>query len=307
MAAIIPTVAALLTACWAGAAAAQAASPPVPPAAPVPAVAPPALDVGRHGFVFAGWDGPPIKVWTYVPASADRRRAPIAIIMHGVGRDADRYREQWVAHADAGGFVVVAPEFDAGQFPGANGYNLGHLTERDSGAPREENLWSFSAIEPLFDEVRRRLGSEQSGYTLYGHSAGSQFVHRLLWMKPGARATRFIPANAGWYSFPDLTRPYPYGLGGAPVDAPALRAALARDVVILLGARDHDARHPSLNRSAGAMAQGRHRLARGKAFFAAARDVAQANGWTFGWRLELVPGADHDNAKMAPAAARLVQ
>jgi len=51
-----------------------------------------------------------------------------------------------------------------------------------------------------------------------------------------------------------------------------------------------------------AMAQGKHRMARGVAFFEAAREAAAMLDVPFNWSLETVPGADHDNRLMAPAA-----
>lgn len=287
-----------------GAAAAQS---PANQAETTPVPVSPRLDAGRSGFVFGDWAGPQIRVWTYIPEGTDARIAPIAIILHGVDRDAVRYREEWIEQADAYGFIVVAPEFDQEQFPRANGYNLGAMTEARSDRPRDESLWSFSAIEPMFDAVVARLGGTQAQYTLYGHSAGSQFVHRFLFMKPGARAKRFIPANAGWYSFPDLAVAYPFGLGGLSLDETRLRAALEQDVVVLLGNQDTDRNYPSLNRTRQAMRQGPHRFARGQAFFESARALAEENGWRFGWSLQIVDGVAHSNAEMGREAAKLIE
>jgi hypothetical protein len=49
-----------------------------------------------------------------------------------------------------------------------------------------------------------------------------------------------------------------------------------------------------------------HRLARGKTFFAEGRKAAEVLGVPFGWQLATVPGADHDNARMAPAAVKFL-
>lgn len=265
------------------------------------------LATGRDSFVFSAWNGPDIPVWTYVPAGVDRRSAPIAFVMHGAKRDPERYREQWIEQANEGRYVIVAPEFSREAFPGSQNYNLGGAIDRKTGKWREEDLWSFSAIEPIFDEIVARLDGKQTGYAIYGHSAGSQFVHRYLFFKPDARVTRYLAANAGWYTFADPEFDFPFGLGGLPVDGEALRDALGKDVVVLLGDQDTDPEHASLNRSEGAMRQGPHRLARGKAFFAAAREIARKNGWEFGWSLQTVDGVAHSNGGMAVAAGRLVE
>ncbi len=274
-----------------------------PSAAPVT----PTLAAGRDSFDFTAWSGPAIPVWTYVPEDVDRASAPILFVMHGARREPQRYREQWIDHAKASGFIIVAPEFSREDWPRAQGYNLGGVFDSESGQPKPEGVWAFSAIEPIFDEVRAQLGNEATGYTLYGHSAGSQFVHRFLFFKPEARVERFLAANAGWYTFANPDTPFPFGLGGLPVSDEALRNALAKDVVILLGDQDNDPDHDSLNRSVGAMAQGPHRLARGHAFFTSAQTIARTNGWDFGWSLRIVPGVAHSNGGIAAGAYDLIE
>jgi hypothetical protein len=265
------------------------------------------LETGRRTFTFTNWGGPGLPVWTYVPSGIDKATAPIAFIMHGAGRDPQRYRDEWISGADKGGFIVIAPEFSDEDFPGPRSYNWGGVFGAETGEPRVRALWTFSAIEPMFDEVVARLGGGQTEYTLYGHSAGSQFVHRFMFFQPDARVKRFIPANAGWYTFPDLTVPFPFGLDGTVTSEDQLRAVLAKDVVVLLGDRDNDTEHSSLNRSAGAMAQGPHRFARGQAFYAAAEQLAASKGWEFGWSLRVVDGVAHSNGGMARGAYDLIE
>ena len=99
---------------------------------------------------------------------------------------------------------------------------------------------------------------------------------------------RYFAANAGWYTFADPAIDFPFGLGSSPVKDGALQAALAKDVVLLLGDEDSDANDTSLNQSDGAMRQGWHRFARGKEFYAAAWAYAQERGWEFGWSLRVI-------------------
>lgn len=266
-----------------------------------------ALKAGSDRFVFSDWQGPDLPVWTYIPAGIDAAVAPIAFIMHGARRNADEYRDQWIEEAEAGGFIVIAPEFSRSDFPGSRGYNLGAMTAKDTGEWRNEELWSFSAIEPMFDDVVARLGGTQTDYTIYGHSAGSQFVHRFLFFKPDARVARYLAANAGWYTFATLDTAFPFGLEGTPIDEAGLRAALAKNVVVVLGDQDTDSNHASLNRSGGAMRQGKHRFARGRAYFKAARDLAAKNGWEFGWSLRVVKGVAHSNSGMAKGTFDLIE
>ena len=265
------------------------------------------LPAGPFQFQFTDWEGPALTTWTYVPEGLDPSRAPIVIVMHGARRDADRYRDQWIKPAKAGGFIVVAPAFPKTAFPKAAGYNLGAVFDGSPKEKRDESLWAFSAIEPLFDHVVARVHGQQTRYTIYGHSAGSQFVHRFLFFKPDARVKRYIAANAGWYTFADPTTAFPFGLGGLEISDDQLRGALAKNLVVALGEEDSDPGARLLNTSEGAMAQGPHRFARGQAFYAAARSLAKRRGWPFGWSKRTVPGVGHSNGAMAPNLADLIE
>ena len=258
----------------------------------------------RGQFVFTGWQGPPLPVWYQLPDSAGPD-TPVVVVMHGVNRDADRYRDEWAPLARQYGFILMVPEFSRADFPGSLGYNTGYFAAAD-GTPRPRALWSFAAIEPLFDDVRARFGTRAARYTLYGHSAGAQFVHRFVMFMPEARIEQAIAANAGWYTMPDAATGFPYGLGGAPVPPGALAAALGQPLTVLLGTADTDTADPDLRTTPEANRQGPHRFARGQSFFAAGRAAAERAGVPFGWRMEFVPGVGHSNGRMAGAAARLI-
>ena len=262
------------------------------------------LPAGKSDFTFSSWGGPPLKVWTHRPERLSAT-TPIVIVMHGAGRDGDRYRDEWAGLADTSRFILVVPEFPKADFPGAEGYNLGNVHDaRGNKNPRA--VWTFSAIEPLFDEIKRRTGGAQTGYTLYGHSAGAQFVHRYLYFVPYARVTQAIAANAGWYTLPTYREAFPYGLDNAPVPTADLDAALGKNLIVLLGTADTDTQGKNLRRTPEALAQGPHRYARGHTFHAAGEARARARGTPFAWQLRYAPGVGHTNGLMAEFAARLM-
>lgn len=217
-----------------------------------------------HGFRPAGW----------------REGGPVALVLHGAGRDADRYRDAWAPQAEAHGLLVACPEFSRAAFPGEAGYNLN------------------PAVFGHLDAVADALGAPR--FALYGHSAGAQVAHRLLLRTGAPRVTRLVAANAGWYSFPDPATPFPHGLGGVATELPA---AWAKPATILLGEADTDPHHPALRRDAETDRQGVTRFERGQRFFAACQAAA---GEALRWRLATVPGVGHSNAGMAPAAARFL-
>ena len=263
------------------------------------------LVAGDSQFRFSSWDGPAFDAHVFVPDSVSAETT-IVMVMHGFSRDIDRYFNDWRTQGEKHEFIVVVPHLDKETFPGSNEYNLGHVNDKESGERRPESLWTYSAIEPLFDEVVLRLGGRQTEYTLFGHSAGSQFVHRFLFFKPHARVTRYIAANAGWYMMPDLSIGFPYGFKNSGLDERAFKTAFEKDVIVMLGTEDTDPNDPDLRQTEEALNQGLHRLQRGKNFIRFSSAQAEKNGSNLRWQLRLVEGAGHNNAAMAGAAAVLV-
>ncbi len=169
-----------------------------------------------------------------------------------------------------------------------------------------ESDWAYSMIDPIFELVKKKMGNQSTGYLIYGHSAGSQFVHRFLYFKPNARVQRAVAANAGWYTMPNFRQLYPYGLKGTPCTLENLKKLYTRDVVILLGEADTSQTSSSLRRTPEAMLQGRFRFERGHSFFNAAQKMARQIGTPFNWHLQTVPGARHSNKQMKAVAAKFL-
>lgn len=260
----------------------------------------------ESAWTFSAWDGPPVPVRTYVPMQSDAT-TPVVIVMHGASRDAPRYYNDWKAHAETRTFIVVVPYLSDHRFPGSDAYNLGNVLDTSTGKRRDKDDWTFSLIEPLFDEVVRRVGGEQTDYVLYGHSAGSQFVHRFMYYVPEARASKFIAANAGWYTMPDFSIDYPYGLRGSGISEVALSAVLSKPLILLQGNADTDPNASKLRKTPEAEQQGPNRLARGLTMYRVGKTNAEKLEVEFNWQLQIVDAADHSNAKMAPTAAALIQ
>jgi hypothetical protein len=245
------------------------------------------------------------------------------IIMHGTNRNAATYRNYFLTSAAAYGALVIAPTFDDTNWAGSSGYNLGNISVSETNlTPRAERDWSFSKIEPLFDHVVNALEPviDVPRYSMFGHSAGSQFVHRFMMWKPNARVNMAVAANAGWYTmaqFADAGYPYnwPYTLtntpdidtatpGVQPFPAANLETALGNRMIVLLGNQDL-VRDSDLRVTVEADAQGLHRYARGQYFFAEAEAEAAARGVPFGWDMQIVPGVGHSGSQMAIPAAQL--
>lgn len=235
-------------------------------------------------------DGPAVPVF-YVAGDEATSAATVLIVMHGVERNAAEYRDVWRDLVRDRDIVVVAPEFDDDDFPGSAAYNLGGVGEKDA---------AFGYIEPLFEETRHRIGGSQTSFEMFGHSAGAQFVHRFVMFEPDAPVALAVAANAGWYTMPDDSADYPYGLDG---DAPAFDApsAFSRRLVVLLGGDDTG--DENLRQTDDADAQGRTRLDRGQEFFRRAERQAERMNIDLRWQLEEVAGVGHEKDRMAAAAA----
>jgi pimeloyl-ACP methyl ester carboxylesterase len=272
----------------------------------LPAHAATPVPSGKWSFVFKDTKGladRPVRVYTYRPRQCDST-CPIQFVLHGASRTASNYRDYWELAADRYGFLVIAPEFNEKDWPKAASYNLGDV---EGNANREK--WAFSLIEHLFDEMR----DGQKDYRIFGHSAGAQFVHRLLFLLPGNRASVAMIANAGWYTLPEWRADkaafkWPHSLVNAPGGAgeKELREALARKVYVLLGEADTKTDDPLLDKAEGSMKQGANRFERGENFFGAVTGAANALGVKLAWELSYVPGVGHEGGKMSRAAADLV-
>jgi poly(3-hydroxybutyrate) depolymerase len=245
-----------------------------------------------------------MPVWYHRPAGWTAG-GKVGVVMHGLQRDADRYRDEWRPLADRHGFLLLVPEFSREKFPGTRWYNFGNLQD-EAGRATPPEAWSFHAFDRVVGAAMQAAGATRPGYVLYGHSAGAQFVHRFLLLTGAPRAEQVVIANSGSYTLPRFDRPFVEGLGGTAADPATLRAVFARPVILQLGEADTDPSHASLPRQPWAVAQGSHRFARGWHFFDAARRAAAEAGAPFAWRVVTVPGVGHSNAGMAEAAAPLL-
>ncbi len=277
--------------------------PQTPKAAPAAA----SLDAGKGTYSFADTkgSGKTLPVHYFRPEGVSVDTAPILFVMHGTLRNGAEYRDLWIAQATRYKALLVVPEFGKDDFPSGL-YNRGNVRGRDDKEPEPESKWTFGILERVFDDVKARTGNKSGGYYLYGHSAGGQFVHRLMLLSEKTRCKRAVAANAGYYTLPTRKNdpPYPFSLAGVPPATEARqKAAFGREMVVLLGEADTDPKDPDLYHSPEADAQGMFRFARGQFFFAYAQKEAARLKTPLRWTLRTVPGVGHSNEEMAPAAA----
>lgn len=149
-----------------------------------------------------------IKVWTYKPQDW-KNEDKIVFVMHGGGRNADDYLDAWVKIAKKNNLFIVAPEF-VSKFSKykTNDYQEGNLfTFFLTKNPKEE--WAYTVVENIFDHIKAVNGITNEHYDIFGHSAGGQFVHRMVLLMPESRIGTAIAANSGFYSLPNESLEYP--------------------------------------------------------------------------------------------------
>lgn len=250
--------------------------------------------------------GKKVPVWYFKPKDFTPD-TPIVFVMHGVSRNADGYRDNWIYLAEHHKLLILAPEFSKETFPRSHSYALGGVMARSGGSertPAPEIKWAFYIVDRIFEQVRPALPTRQTRFALFGHSAGAQFVHRYMTFTGGEKVAIALTANAGWYTLPDYTVAFPYGLGGTGLPKARVTQAFGKEMVVMLGDQDtKQGRH--LRRTPEAMEQGSNRVERGKYYVEAARREAIKLGAAFNWRIAIVPGVGHSNAGMAPAAAKI--
>jgi poly(3-hydroxybutyrate) depolymerase len=260
---------------------------------------------GRREFTFESRGAPPVLVHLYVPPTVSRTTR-VAVVMHGRLRNAQNYLDAWADWASERDHLIVAPRFDCRNWPGSRSYNLGNVlatARRSRSFQRPEQSWAFSVLEAVCARVCQRFGLEDPPLTLWGHSAGAQFVHRFLLFKPSVRVRAAIAAGCGWFTEPDLETGFPYGLRHPALTfTPAdLRHFARRPLMIMRGTRD-TGRDLDLRMTPGAEAQGSNRYERAAHAVATARRADSRTGW----RLVDVPGVAHDCGAMAVAAQSIL-
>jgi pimeloyl-ACP methyl ester carboxylesterase len=229
----------------------------------------------------------------------------LLLVFHGLGRNAQGYRNRARRLGDRLCAIIVTPLFDTKRFPSWR-YQRGGITEGRKVKPPSE--WTGRYAIDLANWVQKQEARSMS-YSMIGHSAGGQFLSRLAAFVPTA-AKRIVVANPSTYVFPSLDIDAPFGLRGVyrggEAEA-ALRRYLATPVTIFLG--QEDTSDENRNDSREARAQGETRYDRGRNAFAAGQKAAQQLRARFNWRLVELPGAGHSSRDMftSPEAVKALE
>ena len=225
-----------------------------------------------------------LKYFIYVPNNINAQACQF-VSVHGVSRNAMEHAERFAQMAEQYGAILVAPFFSKRHF--GDYQRLG----REGNGRRADH-----AVQQITREVESLTGVSSSKIALFGFSGGGQFAHRYTMAWP-EHVYKVIIGAAGWYTHPETSSKFPYGitptprLNGVVFD---VKKFLHVPACVLVGQWDikHD---PGLNQSARIQRQqGTTRLERGRRWIDAMNQAAIAHGMETSYVFSILPGVNHD-------------
>ncbi|HET9328064.1 MAG TPA: PHB depolymerase family esterase [Candidatus Eisenbacteria bacterium] len=219
----------------------------------------------------------------YVPARA-APGGPIFVTVHGISRNVEEHATLFAPLAEEHQAVLIAPYFTRDRDDDYQQLSKGRAGRR-----------ADVTLDAIIKEVATATGANGQRFYLFGFSGGAQFSHRYVLAHPERVIAAAIGA-AGWYTFPDDRKPYPYGLGPS-AERSGLRFDAARflrvPITVLVGKDDIEGgeslrRNPTVDEQ-----QGTTRLERARRWVEAMNQAARQRGLTPHVTLQEVPGIEH--------------
>ena len=282
---------------------------------------------GSGAFLIVGGTGnedKTIKVFYHKPKNFSTT-SKVLIVVPGAGRNADSYRDAWVEESEKYGVLILSPMYSENEY-GFGDYHIGglikdvdlknsieYIENTNIAKLNEEKFhfkvntnsreWIFNDFDRIFDLSINELGSLQTTYDLFGHSAGGHILHRFALFHKKSKANNILSSNSSFYTLPNFDYQLPFGLKGSPIDRESLKRSFKKHLVLILGELDNENETGgTFLRSKTADKQGLHRLERGKFFYKNAKEMAEELGYEFNWKIIVVPKVGHDHRKMGDAA-----
>ena len=262
------------------------------------------LPVGEGKFTYKNYppfSDRPVDVHYYIPASGDVRRMPIVFVFEGADRGYTYLLKTWKQEAEKHKFMVFIPHFDLERFPLSDYQEVGVMDDKDH-TIRPAEKRTPALVDKIFEYVRQSSGSERKGYMIYGHSAGGQFVQRFMLFYDSPYVEKAVIGSPGWYTFPDASQNFPYGVRNIPYVTPeTIRKYLAKPIILQLATGD-TIRESYLRKTPEAEAQGRNRYERGNQFYRYLHRIAAEHNWPCNWQKIEEQGIGHHSTGMGRRA-----
>lgn len=154
----------------------------------------------------------------YLPKNLSEN-SEVLVLVHGTPIDltpeenAEFYITSWVGFAEEYNYLLIAPAFNQENFSSRYG-------DRAMGGYRGlfgREIGADEWVLQLVDSFKRNTGIPGGQFSLYGHSAGGQFVGRFLVTHPEVVKSAVI-TSAATYPQPDKEVNWPFGLGELHTD-----------------------------------------------------------------------------------------
>ena len=220
---------------------------------------------------------------------------PPVVAVHGLRREAERMAELLCTRAEETGRTVILPVFDQINW---------RLFQRAACPQRAD--WAMLC---LLDTLRDKGLVRDGPVDMSGYSGGAQFAHRFAWLYPD-RVGRLCLTAPGWWTFPDMSGVYPYGMATPEGDTSQgpfwlranLHRFLDREISVRVGAQDCVADDNLRSNPRIDAQQGPHRVLRARRWCAAAVRACRHAGIRPQIDFRLLEGCGHNFADCVTAA-----
>ncbi|MDQ3692435.1 MAG: alpha/beta hydrolase [Chloroflexota bacterium] len=159
----------------------------------------------------------------YVPRGYDEDGAttyPLAVIVHGSGRNATEYRDAFIDFAEHEQCIVLSPLFPCGIIEPGEVNNYKYITYHD--------IRFDHVLLAMIDEAAATYRIEADKFLLFGFSGGGHFTHRFFYLHPN-RLLGLSVGAPGVVTLLNHDRDYWVGVRdfeavfGAPLDLDGMR------------------------------------------------------------------------------------
>ena len=234
---------------------------------------------------YASWNKPDVELLYVLPKEINKN-TKVLFIIHGGGRNVDKYLNLWRKPAIDKNVILVAPHFTRENY---QFYATLGMAKSSGNIIDNKVNWLTNSIASFHTFFKSKFNLSTDTYFMFGFSGGSQFTHRYLMYGQDKAVEKAAIGSAGWYTFIN-NEPFPYGIKNMPLEPGRIEWLMSTEVLFLLGDKDNDPNHSSLNSSKGARKQGNNRLSRGWNYFDNLIKIGNRFQIPFRWRYELIEG-----------------
>lgn len=258
------------------------------------------------------------EFYFYVPTQLNEK-TKILVLVHGTPKDltpaanAEFYVMSWQNFAEEHNYILIAPAFDQENFSSRYGDQAlsGYrgLFGREIGADE----W----VLRLVTAFREHMEIPGEKISLYGHSAGGQFVGRFLVTHPEIVKSAVI-TSAATYPQPTTDVPWPFGMGELHTDiewdedtsnhvdiVPEKEKWLAATQIpltVIVGLDDNAELPAELIPGQ----KGRNRFVIAHNWIKDIAVFAETNGVESAFQLEIIPGIGHSMSGLMPYSQKAI-